>query len=169
MASDTDLAGNTWTLKILEAETMPTIICLLRANPASDAPASTDSRRAARLGQAGDAGDRIVIGNTPSAQVLNTAGIVPSMITALRDLPDFVGRFAAAHVLTMFAEARPADRRAMAEAGVIRLLLELYIKVGNEFWDIDKTGSGWNLARVLLCATSDRPCVSHELTWHSTP
>jgi hypothetical protein len=150
MALNNDTAGDTWTLQIIEAAFLPKIICLHRAGPASDAATTTDRTRSATSQQAGEVPDMLVIGSTPLPQVLNAPGVVPSMIGALRDRPDFIGRFAAAHVLTIVGEGRPAQRRAMAEAGVIGLLLELFIEVGNKFWDIEETESGWNLARMLL-------------------
>ncbi len=155
MASDNGSAGNTWTVHVGEAG-----ICLRRADPASDAPTTTDSTRSGISGQAGDGPSTLVIGDAPIAQLLNAAGVLPSVIDALRDAPNFTARFSAAHVLAIFAEARPAQRRAIAEAGVMGLLLELFIEAGNMFLDLGKTAPGWNLARVLL---SKEPVAVRDL------
>ncbi len=85
-----------------------------------------------------------------AVEVLSVKDIIPPLVDALRDAPHMYARAGAAHALRVIAEAQPTERKAMAKAGVLGLLLRFL----NELEDADcplKDGvPAMDLARDLL-------------------
>jgi hypothetical protein len=79
-----------------------------------------------------------------------TTSSIMALIRALRDAPSMAERCAATRKLLTTADAQPAKRKAMAEAGLMGLLLLLYVDIQGHPEAAQFGMLAGNLARTLL-------------------
>lgn len=127
---------------------VPTVIRLLQGNPTADAAPDAVRRNIAMA--AGACLDRVTYCCAGKHTVL-PAKLVPALTSALRDAPHIIARMAAAKAMVSIAASEAEQRRAMAEGGVIGLVLAFLLDAGDDFEDVDKFGAVWVLARDLVC------------------
>jgi hypothetical protein len=65
------------------------------------------------------------------AELASAEGIVLPLLDAFRQAPDALGRCATAQILALLARDQPAYCTAMADGGVMGLLLKLYMELDN--------------------------------------
>lgn len=96
-----------------------------------------------------------------------TTNALPQLIDALQVAPTVMGRTTAAAMLLIYAHEQPTERRAMADAGVVGLLVNLYKDMWN--WNPDvfdvlvaqgKTWDGVALVQALVCS---EPAAANDL------
>jgi hypothetical protein len=83
-------------------------------------------------------------------ELASTEGVVPLLVASLRDGAHVRGRMAAAHGMMWLAKDYPVKRKALAKAGVIRLLLAFFIEEEELARNMSIVTPAWQLAQELL-------------------
>jgi hypothetical protein len=130
---------------------LPTVIGLLRGRATTDSTPDADSLPSAISEQAGDVLTALLGSKSGPTELAVAKGVVPLLLDAVRDAPTSPARLSAAHGLLVVADARPTMRRAMAEGGVIGVLLRLLIDCGEcDAITLEMVGPSWELAQDML-------------------
>lgn len=147
-------------LKFLRAGGLPAVVRHLRGTATSGAANDPDASPSAISNAAAEVMSELLsdrackMGACTLAEVKAATGVVPPLIDALRDAASNKARAMAAHTLGILAKAQPPDSRAMAEAGVIGLVLDFYAKIGDlsERENLGNLAPATDLACWLVCS-----------------
>ncbi len=137
-------------LLFVRAGGLPDVIRLLRGPAPSDSGATADGMPLAVSQQAEKVLAALLCSDSGMAEVGSAKDIIPALVDALGDAPDYSARAMAAHALMVIAQAQPTGRKAIAEAGVMSLLVDLLT-----FWEdlgrhAEKVEPARALAQTLL-------------------
>lgn len=140
--------GGQGPVKFLRVGGLPAVIRHLRGTATSGA---TRDAWASEISDAAGSVLGFLLCQNPlaMAEIMATTGIVPQLIDALCDAPVPNSRAMAAATLRILALAQPAQCRAMADAGVIKLIVALYTEVGEHTAMLEPTT---DLGAVLMCS-----------------
>jgi hypothetical protein len=120
---------------------LPPVIRLLRGPTTPDTTVFAESVSNAISLQAAKVLNALLSTTRGLTELLSGAkGFIPPLVDALRDASNKVARLAAAHALALLANVQPENRRAIAEAGVIGLLLAFIVDVGDLAASMKETG-----------------------------
>jgi hypothetical protein len=75
---------------------------------------------------------------------------LPQLLAAVRDSHSFSERIEAARALFSLANAQPMGRKAIAEKGGMKTLLDFFVDVRELTWDLEQVGHVWDLAHILI-------------------
>jgi hypothetical protein len=130
----------------VQAGGLDSVIRVITGARTSEAVNNADSLSSEIACEAGQ-----ILGMISKAKLVNFAGCAsPSWTKVLRDAPHCIARLASTHPLKGIAELDPAERRRMAEAGTMALLLAFFTEVGTSDNDKEMMAPAWGLARLLL-------------------
>lgn len=157
--ADNPLTADKRAASFLQAGGLPALIPLLRGIATSGATSASGATSHDTSDKAAQALLALLSINSATRTELSTAtNAVPPLIDAFRAAPTPEARSAAAAMLHMLAVAHPEECGAMAEAGVVELVIAFYIDVGNmspDVWDAfvaqDFFPPG-TLVRSLVCS-----------------
>jgi hypothetical protein len=135
---------------LLNAGNLPAIVQLLCGDVGPEPTAEMPNMPSTIRQLAGNVLARLLETDVGVATLASGPDLVPHLTDALRDAPTEQGRCAAAHGLMILAHAKPAYRKAMAEAGVMGLLLALYIKLGADSLSTPEVEHVLELAHTLV-------------------
>jgi hypothetical protein len=127
-----------------QAGGLDTVIRVMTGTRTSEARSEAHSLSSEIACEAGQ-----ILGMLSKVPLVKFAGCAsPPWMGVLRDAPHWIARLASTHPLMGIAESDPAERRSMAEAGTMALLLAFFTEVGTS--DKESTSPAWGLARLLL-------------------
>jgi hypothetical protein len=154
VALDDKVMASSGPLAFIRAGGLPTLIRLLKGASTSDGTQDAESTLDAVSGHAGVLLKRILQDIVKKGELKFPGELLPPLIEALGDAPSLVARLAAAQVLMLLAHTKPAQRRAMAEAGVMGAVLAFFASVGDPACGEEKAGPTWTLARIVVSQES---------------
>jgi hypothetical protein len=125
----------------LSRNSTPDVTSQSSATSNATSHATPDAMRRAITDTAGKALAALLnVNDATRAVVGNATDSIPPLIDALRAAPTLKARSFASHLLHTVADAYPEECMAMAEAGVVGLVLALYHDIWSSSWD------KWNLS-----------------------
>jgi hypothetical protein len=140
-------------LVFLRAGGLPALIRHLTGNAASGGTHTSDTTLSARIAYAGETLKHVLLSNAVMAELASDTGVVPSLIGVLRSTPSPVAQSAAAQGLMLIAHGQAAHRGVMAEAGVVGMVLDLYVTfVAAQSLPWALMEPPLDLARLLVCS-----------------
>jgi hypothetical protein len=152
LALDDQAMADTGALVFVRAGGLPTIVRLLMGVATADGKLDAKLSTATISGYAGGLLERILNNTANNGERNFPRELVPHLINALRDAPDFVARVAAAQVLLVLAITQRAQRKAMVDAGVMGAMLAFFSVREYATWSLDKVSPARELACVLVCS-----------------
>jgi hypothetical protein len=137
-------------LAFLDPGGLSGVIRHLRGTPMSSATSDADSLPSAISGKAGEVLYLLLTRDAALTELTVATGVIPPLITALRDAPHRVARTAAINMLLLLAHAQQAHCRGMADAGVVGIVLAYLVEVKDPAWAKAEKGPAWDLASLLM-------------------
>jgi hypothetical protein len=140
-------------LVFLRAGGLPSLICHLTGTATSDALPNPCGTLCGRTALAGEAVTKLLLSSAVMAELSSATDVVQSLIDVLRNTPSLLARTLAAHALLLIANGQPAHRGPMAQAGIVSLVLDLYVAFNAQ--ELLPTGlmeAPLDLAQVLVCS-----------------